>query len=882
MSHKMLFLCILLNISLTRATTITRAASPAVPPSVCYVDFGCFSPRPGFKLLPQSPQKINTQFFLFSRNQPFQSQVVSSSNLGSFDQKKPTKFIIHGFTDRASSSWVANMTKELLKQGDMNVITIDWSGGNQFPYGQAVANTVVVAAVIRQLLQAMINVGAKPQEMHLIGHSLGAHISSYVGRDLRNLGRISGLDPAGPDFYDSLIPDRLDSSDALFVDVIHTDGAPRVQSGFGHLEPLGHVDFYPNGGSAQPTCGSSTGDVLLQSAWSLISTSNVANAAGSISCNHMSAVYYYTDSINTPSPAFAYPCSDYKSFQQGLCASCGFESDECQRTGYHASPSKTLGTLYLMTLHGVQPPHLGFQYKVTLESNLNDNAKQTRGTIKIKFDEQAEDPLLFNENTLFKRGLINSKTVLIANKPASLNKITISFKKSLSSNFGIGLAGEWRFDSVTVLDMQSHIRLVIEMISMERLIWITKQVNIYGYSILLIAGIIGSIGNLYVFSRKRFRKTPCSHYILIASLFDFFNISFSVSTRLMADGFDFDPFARNSTACRIRTYLAFVFSFCPIGCRCLNIMDRYFCTSRSVFLRNLSSRKLADRLLFVNCLSWILIGIPMLIVFDSIQLNANKMICGTLNKQFTDYFSFFVNPILNFFVPMIIIIVFSISTYRNIQLMNRLSYSRIKQLTLMIIVESCIFVIASVPHGTRFVYIVLTDEIEKDPYRKAQENLFYQISRITFFFNSTFSFYIYFIVGGEIRSTVKNLFKRKQRHIVSPIIITYVAANVNVYRGVLLTPKHIERYQQAQHIFQQWNGLISTTKNPDLAMIYGNTLFIITIDGSNVNGLDISSFSNFPEEEEEVLISRGRTFSVDKVEFNTKDNKYHIHLSMCY
>ncbi len=61
------------------------------------------------------------------------------------------------------------------------------------------------------------------------------------------------LDPAGPDFYTSDTPDRLDASDALFVDVIHTDGAPRMVSGFGYLGPLGHVDFYPNGGSAQPS-----------------------------------------------------------------------------------------------------------------------------------------------------------------------------------------------------------------------------------------------------------------------------------------------------------------------------------------------------------------------------------------------------------------------------------------------------------------------------------------------------------------------------------------------------------------------------------------------------------------------------------------------------
>lgn len=65
--------------------------------------------------------------------------------------------------------------------------------------------------------------------------------------------RILILDPAGPEFYASSNADRLDASDALFVDVLHTDGAPRAVSGFGHLDELGHVDFYPNGGSAQPS-----------------------------------------------------------------------------------------------------------------------------------------------------------------------------------------------------------------------------------------------------------------------------------------------------------------------------------------------------------------------------------------------------------------------------------------------------------------------------------------------------------------------------------------------------------------------------------------------------------------------------------------------------
>lgn len=85
------------------------------------------------------------------------------------------------------------------------------------------------------------------ENVHLIGHSLGAHIAGAAARrfqsiDGHKIPRITALDP-------NILCDKpghgrsmLRTSDAAFVDVIHTN--PNV---FGMAESLGHVDFYVNG-----------------------------------------------------------------------------------------------------------------------------------------------------------------------------------------------------------------------------------------------------------------------------------------------------------------------------------------------------------------------------------------------------------------------------------------------------------------------------------------------------------------------------------------------------------------------------------------------------------------------------------------------------------
>jgi len=49
---------------------------------------------------------------------------------------------------------------------------------------------------------------------------------------------------------------RLDITDAEFVDIIHTNGGRAIDGNVAFDEPLGHIDFYVNGGVKQPGCSS--------------------------------------------------------------------------------------------------------------------------------------------------------------------------------------------------------------------------------------------------------------------------------------------------------------------------------------------------------------------------------------------------------------------------------------------------------------------------------------------------------------------------------------------------------------------------------------------------------------------------------------------------
>ncbi|KAL1117635.1 hypothetical protein AAG570_003950 [Ranatra chinensis] len=184
------------------------------------------------------------------------------------------------------------MSSAYMKYRDYNIISVDWSSFAVDLYSMARIGVDIVAPSVADLYDYVVDeMGAHPSDVHVIGHSLGAHVAGIAAKLMRSpkLGRITGLDPALPLFFLGQ-KRRLDAEDAMFVDVVHT-------SIVGFRKPMGHADFYPNGDKLQqPGCGFSIGV-----------------------CAHDRAYQYYIESIWSEIGFQALECPSWNDFLLGKC-----------------------------------------------------------------------------------------------------------------------------------------------------------------------------------------------------------------------------------------------------------------------------------------------------------------------------------------------------------------------------------------------------------------------------------------------------------------------------------------------------------------------------------------------------------------------------------
>jgi hypothetical protein len=219
----------------------------------------------------------DVEFHLYSNPaNPTESEVLIFNDIESVKKSKynpalRTIFYTSGFLQNRHTDQA--IKDAYLRAGfttSANVILVDWgklSGSVNPPtsdlgaallYPTVKANVDVVGDRIADFITFLSNNGqllAGPDNVHLVGQSLGAHIMGMAGKLFRDangkpIGRITGTDAAAQLFQGVSKDKRLDASDATFVDTIHTN-----DGGYGYEGPYGTCDFFVNGGKApQPGC----------------------------------------------------------------------------------------------------------------------------------------------------------------------------------------------------------------------------------------------------------------------------------------------------------------------------------------------------------------------------------------------------------------------------------------------------------------------------------------------------------------------------------------------------------------------------------------------------------------------------------------------------
>ncbi|KAF6210752.1 hypothetical protein GE061_013862 [Apolygus lucorum] len=265
-------------------------------------------------------------FYLYTKstlNSPQLLQINNSTQLKSsnYVSSKKTIVVTHGYMDSVHSDITQKIKNALLEFNDVNVIGIDWSYYTKnIIYSWVAGETSGVGNYVGRFVTFLIEQGLSTENVHLIGHSLGAHVSGFAGKTLKANGytaaRVTGLDPALPGFNGNDDSSRLASTDGNFVDCIHTCGGL-----LGFDVPICQADFFPNGGiNVQPGC-----------TWLDFGA-----------CSHGRSFEYFAESIDSTHHFYSEMCN---AVVDGVPYGC---SNDGAEMGYFANP-EILGEFYLTT-----------------------------------------------------------------------------------------------------------------------------------------------------------------------------------------------------------------------------------------------------------------------------------------------------------------------------------------------------------------------------------------------------------------------------------------------------------------------------------------------------------------------------------------------------
>jgi hypothetical protein len=209
------------------------------------------------------------------------------------------------------------------------------------------------------------------------------------------------------------------------------------------------------------------------------------------------------------------------------------------------------------------------------------------------------------------------------------------------------------------------------------------------------------------------------------SICNVINLGFGLSSVVLSALSVADGTQASLFYCKFRPYFVVVSIQTSMTCLCLATIDQYLATCSRPRFQQLCNIKLAKRMVIISIIIWMLHEIPYLMFYNQVvSPTTNQLICTNTNPVFEQYRIFVIALVLIGYLPIIIVALFGLMAYRNVQ---QIAYRTVplvrrrldKQLTVMVLVQVVVNIFTQLPFTTAEA-ISLNKNLTANPVIQAQ------------------------------------------------------------------------------------------------------------------------------------------------------------------
>lgn len=302
---------------------------------------------------------------------------------------------------------------------------------------------------------------------------------------------------------------------------------------------------------------------------------------------------------------------------------------------------------------------------------------------------------------------------------------------------------------------------------------IATQLTRVVYPIIVVVGLISNSLNAIVLRRPNLRNQSCALYFLALSINNLVYISTGIIYNVLVDCFGIDLMSYSNSLCKFIWFLLDFFPHVSLYMLILASIDRYFCSSLSVRMRQFSNLRTAAYSIVAAVIFAVLFVIGTALIVD-LSLGPNPTCRSHSNSLLYKIIATAQSTVYVFVGPFFMAL-FGLLTIHNVNQLKNNNIAAVhyrptqRQLTRMLIVQISARFILSSPFCALFILLVTpTTFIYTNLY-----SFLFTITKIPFYTDFITPFFLYILTAKlyrhELATLIRKIFRKNQNITIHPI-----------------------------------------------------------------------------------------------------------------